>query len=180
MMFTKLLPLMLAHRVLLRRVFLTLLLCTVATKLCIARLGIVRVTTPSVQPGYYSTEPLGEGSVSRGDLVCAEKASAGAPPVLRNANIVETSLIKRVAGLPGDVVDYDGSHIIINGRAIAASRVLATDSKGKPLPRVAFPVTLGPDELWLTSDDPRGFDSRYFGPVKREALSRRATLVWTR
>lgn len=153
---------------------------TLSAKAWAIHAGLVRVTTPSVQPGYYRTEPLRPRDLARGTLVCIESDSEAAPRVLRDARPAERVLIKRVAGLPGDVIDYDGARIMINGRALADSPVLASDARGNELPRTTFPVVLGADEVWLTSDHERGFDSRYFGPVRRAALTCRAELLWAR
>jgi type IV secretory pathway protease TraF len=52
--------------------------------------------------------------------------------------------------------------------------VVSSDSEGYPLPKFPLPVYLDRDEYWLGSPSERGFDSRYFGPVKRRAISSKA------
>ncbi|MDR1483039.1 MAG: hypothetical protein LBI74_10480, partial [Synergistaceae bacterium] len=52
--------------------------------------------------------------------------------------------------------------------------VASEDSRGGRLFAYPTPIILPPDCYWLVSDPERGFDSRYFGPVRREAITYRA------
>lgn len=71
--------------------------------------------------------------------------------------------LKQVSGVPGDLIDKDESISLFE-----------IDSKGCRLPIFHLPTRLGEDEYWLTSDKERGFDSRYFGPVNRRAITAKA------
>ncbi len=73
---------------------------------------------------------------------------------------------KIVAGVPGDTIDVDTTGVRINGRAIAASRPLPRDTRGRELPRWRGRAVVRPGELFLLATvHARSFDGRYFGPV---------------
>jgi type IV secretory pathway protease TraF len=57
------------------------------------------------------------------------------------------------------------------------TEIISQDTEGRPLPKASFPVTLRKGEVWLSSENIRGYDSRYFGPVSEDVL-RRAAPVW--
>ncbi|GHV40465.1 hypothetical protein FACS1894187_21440 [Synergistales bacterium] len=76
-------------------------------------------------------------------------------------------MLKQVFALPGDTVEEDVDVII-----------LSTDKNGSSLPVYTLPAKLGNDEYWLISDKKTGFDSRYFGPVKREAIIAKAVPIF--
>lgn len=114
-------------------------------------------------------------------------------------------LVKRVIGLPGDVVELRGNRLWINGEAvryeavesrfreaIAASdgacgswrrRFCRAPASGDGHPRAAgaagFQPVQVPDGQYFMLGDNRdnSKDSRYFGPVPRAAVLGRATAV---
>jgi conjugative transfer signal peptidase TraF len=75
-------------------------------------------------------------------------------------------LIKRVAGVAGDVVTATDAGVEINGRLCPQSRPLDLDSQGKTLPHLRGVFVLKDDEVWVAGENENSFDSRYFGPVK--------------
>lgn len=75
--------------------------------------------------------------------------------------------LKKVAGLHGDRIELsDNGLILINGVPFPNSAPLSHDRAGRFLRTFALPVTLTSDEVWLLSDSPLGFDSRYLGTAK--------------
>lgn len=75
--------------------------------------------------------------------------------------------LKKVAGLHGDRIALDNNGLIlINGVSFPNSAPLSHDRAGRPLSAFELPVTLASDEIWLLSDSPFGFDSRYLGAAK--------------
>ena len=72
--------------------------------------------------------------------------------------------LKLVAGSHGDTIELaDSGLILINGVPFPNSAPLSHDRAGRPLRAFELPVTLASDEIWLLSDSPFGFDSRYLG-----------------
>lgn len=79
--------------------------------------------------------------------------------------------LKRVAALPGDTVRVTPQGVSINGLLWPASEPLARDSGGRPIQHYPFGVyRVRPGQVWLLSDNPRGWDSRYFGPIQRSNI----------
>ena len=84
-------------------------------------------------------------------------------------------LIKRVIGLPGEVIEGRGGHVFVNGRRLIEPYLPAgvqTDPFG--------PVTVPEGSLWVMGDN-RGNsrDSRFIGPIKESDVIGRAILkVW--
>ncbi len=75
--------------------------------------------------------------------------------------------IKLVAGLQGDVIEQSNNGLIlINGVPFHDSAPLSHDRAGRLLRPSVLPIVLASDEVWLLSESPFGFDSRYLGVAK--------------
>lgn len=75
--------------------------------------------------------------------------------------------LKKVAGLHGDLVEQgEDGLILINGVPFPNSAPRSHDRDGRFLRAFLLPITLTSDEVWLMSDSPFGFDSRYLGAAK--------------
>ncbi|MBQ9419706.1 MAG: S26 family signal peptidase, partial [Synergistaceae bacterium] len=121
--------------------------------------------------------PLGlwlkaDGEIKRGDVVQvpfdAFEFTEWVPEIYRKGNSWgDVPYLKRVAGLPGDLIEISDEGLeIAAGKIISHSAVLSADGRGNKLEIFPLPVILASDEVWLTSDVDRGFDSRYLGPAK--------------
>lgn len=77
-------------------------------------------------------------------------------------------LIKTVAALPGQHVKIT-DHVVIDGRALAASVVRKTDGEGRPVTQYLGGI-VPPRHLYLHSSFASSYDSRYFGPVPDSGL----------
>ena len=87
---------------------------------------------------------------------------------------------KRVVAITGDRVAAGPDGVYVNGRHLPGSERLSRDSAGRPMASVDRPdLPLQPAELWLMGDDPRSWDSRYFGPVQVDAVVAVVEPVWT-
>lgn len=151
--------------------------------------GLRVVVTPSVPEGLYLARPRSTPRV--GEYACFEPGGLDAPAVLRlelaSGHLprfwYRSQLMKRVGAVRGDTVSvvrrHDGDHVAVNGTVLPSSRVHARDGVGHALPRARLPVTLEAGEVWLTSQHSRGYDSRYFGPVRVAALRCAARPLWT-
>ena len=133
-------------------------------------------TTGSVPRGLWWK--LG-GRLQRGDIVAvhisAFRSTSWVPEDYwrKNAWGKPKAFLKRVAGLPGEVVEAAEYGLIrVAGEIVQNSAPLSADRTGRPLRAFPLPVTLASDEVWLLSDSPRGFDYRYLGPARIEECRR--------
>jgi conjugative transfer signal peptidase TraF len=90
-----------------------------------------------------------------------------------------TPMLKRAAATEADVIDYDEKEkaVTVNGAYLFATEIFSKDTEGQVLPRPFFPMLLRREEVWLSSENIRGYDSRYFGPVSQDVLQG-AVLIW--
>jgi conjugative transfer signal peptidase TraF len=81
-------------------------------------------------------------------------------------------LMKPVAASFGDIVEFSEAGIAVNGKVLPNSKPLRVDMNHRPLqhwPFGTYRVQRG--TVWLVSTyNPRSFDSRYFGPVRSDAI----------
>jgi conjugative transfer signal peptidase TraF len=89
-------------------------------------------------------------------------------------------MLKRIAAVEGDFVSYDRQEnaVTVNGGYVPMTEILSRDTEGRPMPSAFFPLWLQERQAWLSSENIRGYDSRYFGPVSSDIL-RKAAPVWT-
>jgi conjugative transfer signal peptidase TraF len=90
-------------------------------------------------------------------------------------------LLKRLMGIPGDIVSVTDGGVAVNGALVPNTRPLDADNIGDPLPRLRFEdYRLGVNEVLLVSDHlPRSFDGRYFGVQERHQIVETLVPVWT-
>jgi len=86
-------------------------------------------------------------------------------------------LIKRVRGLPGDMICRDNETILINDMIVAEA--LKADSFGRELPVWSGCFTLKEDEFFLLNDHPNSLDGRYFGVTRLSDIAGSAILLWS-
>jgi len=138
---------------------------------------------------------VGEGQPARGDVV-----------VFRYPRDHTQRYVKRVVGLPGDVIEVAAGELILNGQAVAIrveGMMLDTGSPGPAVPRRRITESLDgrehpvlrcvtacadgqrgrwvvPDGHYFVMGDNRdnSADSRYWGFVSDEELVGRALVVW--
>jgi signal peptidase I len=123
---------------------------------------------PSMQPNLYVGYRLMTEKISyrlhpprRGDIVVVDPPVGG------------TALIKRVVGLPGDVVRVRGGHAWING-ALLEEPWVATFGGTE-----YGPARVPPGHLFIMGDNRlQSLDSRAIGPVPTDAVRGRAWLVY--
>ena len=156
--------------------FLFLAVCTVA--------GIRLNLTRSLPIGLYVVThgPPARGAVV---LVCLPEAwaelarSRGYVPNGNSCPGGAMPVGKPVFALPGDTVVVTETGLLLNGGAVANTRPLELDRRGRPLPRLkAGAHVVGAGELWIVSPySPFSFDSRYFGAVPLANVRARVRLL---
>ncbi len=129
----------------------------------------------SMEPNFYDHEYLLIDEISyrfhppqRGDII-----------VFRYPRDPKQYFIKRVIGLPGETVEIASGKVKIYNQAHPNGQVL--DEKiylDQDQTATTETITLKADEYFVLGDNrAASMDSRYFGPIKREAIIGR---VWVR
>jgi conjugative transfer signal peptidase TraF len=161
------------------RFSLSTLLIFIAVASIFGNRQIIINTSGSVVPGVYlrsSDEP------SVGKLVDFCIPLAARPYVFERTGSSGENwyILKPIAAGPGDRVSTIGSSLMINGHTIAPMPP-KLDSAGRPLPLWRDDRTLGTDEFFVFSGRiPNSFDSRCYGPLRREQIAtvRRPLITW--
>ncbi|WP_314715856.1 S26 family signal peptidase [Sphingobium yanoikuyae] len=126
--------------------------------------------------GLYRVVP--DAHLVRGDMVVAwAPYPARLLAARRHYLPFNVPLVKRVVGVPGDIVCARDAAILVNGQLVAQRQT--RDGAGRPLPRWQGCEGLGPTRyLLLMEAVPDSFDGRYFGSTERADIIGRATLLW--
>lgn len=108
-------------------------------------------------------------------------------PELRRYDVVTataktgTEVIKRIIGLPGETIKYEGRHIYINGELADESFI----AEGVEISSQSFSanktgeITLGQNEYFIAGDNrDNSVDSRTYGGVNRSAIHGRVIAKW--
>ncbi|MCW1430879.1 S26 family signal peptidase [Novosphingobium sp. JCM 18896] len=131
--------------------------------------------TASVPTGLYSLG--GSAAIERGDLVAARL-----PPRVRSLAAerryvpASVPVIKRVAGVSGDLVCGMGAQVTVNGRTVAMRR--QWDGARRLLPKWQGCERLSASRVFLLGDAPDSFDGRYFGVIESACVLGEASLLW--
>ena len=78
--------------------------------------------------------------------------------------------LKRVVGIPGDVIEVVADRVIRNGVRVQES-YLEMHRRGRRVGKNQPPITLGTTQYFVLGDNrANSVDSRYFGPIEESAL----------
>ncbi len=90
-------------------------------------------------------------------------------------------IVKRVIGLPGETVSYQGGQLYINGSPIEEDFIdqdYASTYGGSFMSDVQ-PVELGKDQYYCLGDNrPHSSDSRYYGPFNRQNIVSKGVFIF--
>lgn len=136
--------------------------------------------------GLYLLDLSSSQKIRRGDLVAACIPLDFARLAFRRTYLKASStcpghvipVLKRVYGIPGDLVVLGKDGTVINGQTIPHTRRLAVDTRGNPVPHVTFSGKLS-GYLLLAPTYHLSFDGRYFGPVSHSDIIGRVTPLFT-
>ena len=125
----------------------------------------------SAQPGIYQfwKAPFEEGDLV---LVCAPtnditQLGLQRGYILSGVRCQDSGLlIKTISAVGPRVLDQGNNPLVTH------------DSLGRPLPSPSRPSSLNENEIWLHSNHPQSFDSRYFGPAYKKDVLGRVRLIW--
>jgi len=157
-----------SHRLALRLLIpLVVLLLVIVTPLYVLY-DVEKVDGASMLPTLSNAEYLlitrGWPSPRRGDILAIEWKHDG----------ITENIIKRVVGLPGDVVSVEGDVVRVNGAPEAfPHRILAGPG------RVRLTTTVPAGSVFVCGDNrPISLDSRYIGPLPIAGIHGRVVAVW--
>jgi len=126
-----------------------------------------QVSGPSMEPTLLDQDRIlvsrGYDRPLRADVVVVSE---------NTANGDRYEVVKRVAAIGGDTVEFKGGVAYINGSAEQPTR-------GSGGGRSEAPITLASDEVYLLGDN-RGesLDSRFYGPLKISTVEGKAVFVF--
>ena len=109
---------------------------------------------------------------ARGDII-----------VFKYPNNENVDYIKRVIGLPGDVVEVKDKKVYVNGKKLDEPYTVFKDKDIIPRklqPRDNYgPVTVPEDSLFMMGDNrDRSYDSRFWGFVRLEKIQGKAFIIY--
>jgi type IV secretory pathway protease TraF len=101
-------------------------------------------------------------------------------PLQRGTFVVLKMPLKRVAAVPGDTVRLAAEGTYVNGRLWPGSGIPADVLVSHRLEHYPFGVyVLKAGQLWVLSNNPLGWDSRYFGPIDEQLVGATARPLFT-
>jgi len=119
--------------------------------------------------------------IDRGDIVVFAR-----PPAENCGGPEVNDLVKRVIGLPGDVLSLSGGYVYVDGRRLDESW-LPADEQGRTAPGpagvssdLAQPYRVPANDFFVMGDNrENSCDSRYWGPVARSLIVGKVELrIW--
>ena len=162
------------QQALLRDIVTTVLLSALLFLMLHATVLVLPLVGPSMQPGLHTDERILVNELAytlhgpqRGDVIVFH------PPILPNE-----SYIKRVIGLPGDVITITLNNVYVNGCQLSEPYIAADPDGAERNPTPQADIHLGPDQYWVMGDNRNNSeDSRAFGPITRSEIEGQAVYV---
>lgn len=90
--------------------------------------------------------------------------------------------VKRIVGLPGEQISFQGFRVVINGELISEPQILVPEDvqkyEGSAAPPNTDPITVPEGHVFVAGDNRNNsLDSRYFGPIPVSAIEARALVI---
>jgi signal peptidase I len=128
--------------------------------------------------GFVMTTDSMEPKLKRGDVIFVTRIGMTGVTPKRSALMLiqvpdqEGQIVRRVIGLPGDIVEIDNNEVSIDGQKLDEPYLFTgTEKLEVPLPVSFGPVTVPEGFYFFLADDrAEGKDSREFGYVPRDRL----------
>ena len=132
------------------------------------RIGIDLQSVQCLDRGRVFLIDLAARDFERGDLIVFDQ-----PMLEGETEIRPTRMIKEVIGLPGDQVAVIDEAIAVN-QIIRVKGFPHRREKRIKLPKIHYPMILGPTEYFAIGTHPRALDSRYLGPISDQQIQGKA------
>jgi signal peptidase I len=115
---------------------------------------------PTLSPGDQVEVTSGTAGLERGDIVEVELPARFQTPG-------NTTMIKRIIGLPGETISSSGATVLINGVPLPEPYIAAGPQSGPGFATQVIP----PGEYFVLGDNRAdSLDSRYLGPIPQRAI----------
>ncbi len=139
--------------------------------------AIIWNASPSAPIGFYQVRPVDRLEVP--DLVVVDPPDTLERFIIRRGYLPpDIPLLKRVVGLPGQIVCRIDGTITVDGARMGAA--LERDSFGRPMPVWQGCRRIAADEMFLMNQDVEtSLDGRYFGPIPSSSIIGTAVPLWT-
>lgn len=85
-----------------------------------------------------------------------------------------TQFLKRMQGVPGDLVDVDGRQIQINGAFAGIINPVVVAKTHLSTEKLVRHITIPADHYLMMADSPIAYDGRYWGLIERNQIMARA------
>jgi signal peptidase I len=140
-----------------------------------------------VVQAFYIPSGSMQPNLQIGDRILAYKFLYGLKNVKRGDIIVfkfplnpRKDFIKRVIGLPGDIIKVENKEIYVNGKQLSEPYIVHGDKWNSGFPRDEYPPTpVPPGSLFMLGDNrDSSDDSRYWGFVPAKNIVGEAFLVY--
>jgi len=135
------------------------------------RIGLDDQSRQCLPPHRWFLMDRYDRDLGQGALVAF--AARGLDPYFRDGQTV----VKRVAGVPGDRVTVDPEAVRINGALVGEGLALAGTLARAPSDFHRSDI-LPSGHLWVMGETGDSFDSRYWGPLPQAQVIGRAYALW--
>jgi type IV secretory pathway protease TraF len=134
----------------------------------------INLTASHVPAGIWMANPPDDLKV--GDVVDYHRDEFyAAKPEIREDRMVFLApvVIKRIAALPGAIIERSGDALAIDGAPYPRARI--GDESWR---KVDYPLTVPDGHVWLMADSAAAYDSRYHGPLPARLVREKLTPVF--
>ena len=139
---------------------------------------IVYNHTNSISRGFYRLSYDRTSALKRGELIVFDVPKPFRKMVIERHWLNENdTLTKPVAATDGDHVCTDNRSVRV--KAASYGEVKSHDSKGRQLPWYHQCSSVKKDDIFVFINHSNSFDSRYYGPIKVDAIKAKAVPLWT-
>jgi len=138
---------------------------------------IIVSTSSSLGRRIFFLTSVNRQKISKGDYLVFSDKDADIIFIRKGLNKKNDRLIKKVGCAPGDILTRDIEGEWHCGQEKLGTS-LTTDSRGRKLPWFNFTGIIPQDSYFMVGDNPRSFDSRYFGFVHADEFLYKALPLW--
>lgn len=135
-------------------------------------IGVTGQVTKCLPGDVYLITKSVPAEFTRGQTIAYR--SRGLEPLLDDGAIV----IKKVAGIPGDLVEVNAAGVFVNQRWWGRLNQKVLRNTGRSVNDVSMSYRLAEDQLLVLGTLPRSYDGRYWGPISRSQVIGTARNLW--